>query len=266
MKRSARQVNRHLGICLGVCRVVFIVAFALAISVTVAGQARGVGRGGMGGRVGPRGGFAPHRGGFARQSGWSMGNNTPLTGFCDRSPFCVTGAAALGLPFSPFFGGGFFGGGFFDGGWGGFSGFDGGWGSPYSSYEGADNDNFQQQVAQYIGSLGHEVQKLREEAERTRYAAPPTPPAEPKVINVSFSENAPKENVPAAVFVLKDGKRFEATRYVLTADTLWVERTGEPRQTIPAGELNVEATTHANQARGLNFKFPTSRGEIFLGF
>jgi hypothetical protein len=187
---------------------------------------------------------------------------TPLTGFCDRSPFCITGAAASPFgfgagAFSPFFGAGAF------SSWG----FGGGWGYPYSSYDGgASFDNYQQQVVDYIGNLKQEVQKLREEAERIRFSAPPKPPSEPRIINVSFAENAPKQIVPAAVFVLKDGKRIEAARYVLTSDKLWVQRMGEPRQTIPVSELNVEATTNANQQRGLVFRFPTGPGEIFMGF
>lgn len=257
MERSAHQANPYSRIC----RVVFIATFALVINVMlVEGQARGIGHGGMGGRVAPRGGFAPHRG-FGRASGFGFGtgSGTPLTGFCDRSPFCVTGAAASGLPYSPFFGAGFWG---FGGGWGGF---DGGWGYP-SSYDGAEYDNFQQQIAQYIGSLGQQVQKLREDAERSRYEAPPKPPAEPKIINVSFAGTRPSESVPPAVFVLKNGQKIETTRYVLTADTLSVQRIGEPGQIIPVSELNVAATATANRERGLTFNFPRNRSEIFLGF
>jgi hypothetical protein len=247
MKDSAHESNRRST----VARFCLITAFASLISVTLAqGQARGFGHAGMGARAGPRMGA---RAGFTPHSGFGMGGNTPLTGFCDRSPFCVTGAAAVsfGQVFSPFY----------TGGWG----YDGGWGYP-GSYGGAEYDNFQQQIAQYIGNLGQEVQKLREDAERTRYAAPPKPPAEPKIINVSFAGTVPSESVPAAVFVLKNGQKIEATRYVLTADTLSVQRLGESGQTIPVRELNVAATTTANRERGLPFKFPTNRGEVFLGF
>jgi hypothetical protein len=247
MKPSAHKANQYSSIC----RIVFIAAFASLISVTLAqGQARGFGHAGVGARAGPRMGA---RAGFSPHSGFGMGGNTPLTGFCDRSPFCVTGAAAVsfGQVFSPFY----------TGGWG----YDGGWGYP-GSYGGAEYDNFQQQIAQYIGSLGKEVQKLREDAERSRYTAPPKPPAEPKIINVSFTEKGPQAPVPPAVFVLKDGKRIEATRYILTADTLRVQRIGEPPQTMPVDKLNLEATINANRERGLMFKLPTSRNEVFMGF
>lgn len=241
--------------------VAFIAAFALAVGIgSAACQAHGgVGHMGMGSRAGPRVGFGPHRGSF-------MGRGTPLTGFCDRSPFCVTGAASSPFgfgfgAFSPFLGAAGFSP-WLGGGWG----LGGGWDLPYASYGGsASFDNFQQQVADYLGNLRQEVQKLREDAERNPYSPPPKP-AEPRIINVSFPENAPRQSVPPAVFVLKDGKRIEASRYVLTSDKLWVQRIGEPRQAIPVSELNVQATTNANQERGLALKVPSTRGEVFMGF
>jgi hypothetical protein len=71
--------------------------------------------------------------------------------------------------------------------------------------------------------------------------------------------------VPATLFILRDGQRIEARRYLLTVSSLQFEQDGNKRK-IPMSAVNVEATVAANRERGLHFVMPQNDAEITLGF
>ena len=70
---------------------------------------------------------------------------------------------------------------------------------------------------------------------------------------------------PPAIFILSNGERIESNHYVLTADSVRLQQNGVDR-TIPVKALDVNATTTANQERGLHLMFPTSSSQMMLSF
>jgi hypothetical protein len=71
--------------------------------------------------------------------------------------------------------------------------------------------------------------------------------------------------VPKSVFVLANGERLEADHYTLDAGFLHVA-VGGAQRTIALSALDMKATTAANRERGIDFKIPQSRSEVFLAF
>jgi len=102
---------------------------------------------------------------------------------------------------------------------------------------------------------------------RDRPPVPAPVPEAPKLIEVPQAKNpgpASKPD-PPALFILTNGERLEARRYMLTADSLHVEIARRQR-TISLGQLDLDATIAANRERGIDLKIPADRNEIFLGF
>jgi hypothetical protein len=97
------------------------------------------------------------------------------------------------------------------------------------------------------------------------------PAASPKVIEVMPDKTADGKQVslanpvPPAVFILTNGQRIEAKRYLLTQDMLQVQH-GRDQQTIPLDSVNLEATIAANHARGVDLQIPENRNQLTLGF
>jgi len=77
----------------------------------------------------------------------------------------------------------------------------------------------------------------------------------------------PKEAKPAlpALFVLTNGERLEAQRFMLTVSSLSVTINRRER-VIPLEALDLDATTAANRERGINLQIPADRNEISLSF
>ena len=97
---------------------------------------------------------------------------------------------------------------------------------------------------------------------------PPVPaPEGPKLIEVPQAKGTPITSKPAqpTLFVLANGDRLEARRYMLTTDSLRVE-IGRQQRRISLPEIDVDATIAANRERGIDLKIPTGKNEIFLGF
>ena len=92
------------------------------------------------------------------------------------------------------------------------------------------------------------------------------PPAQPLVIEVPGTANsAPSKPLPPAIFILMNGDRLEARRYMLTQDDLYLT-IDRQRRVIPLTLLDINATLAANTARGIELQIPTGRNEISLGF
>jgi len=67
------------------------------------------------------------------------------------------------------------------------------------------------------------------------------------------------------MFILRNGERFEARRYLLTHDNLSL--TVDRRQrSIPLAMLDIDATVAANRERGIDLRIPADRSEISVGF
>jgi len=70
---------------------------------------------------------------------------------------------------------------------------------------------------------------------------------------------------PPAIFILRNGERFEARRYLLTHDNLSL--TVDRRQrTIPLAMLDLDAAVAANRERGIDLRIPADQSEISVGF
>jgi len=114
-----------------------------------------------------------------------------------------------------------------------------------------------------------QVIMVREPPQQQNPASAPS--ISPKMIEVPPQKTAqgkqvaPSAPVPPAVFILTNGQRIEAQRYLLTEGMLQVQR-GREQQTIPLNELNRQATIAANQARGIDLQIPENKYQLTLGF
>lgn len=156
----------------------------------------------------------------------------------------------------------------------------GGWYSPsywpgyywgYSPYDVGGLDPYwelgEPEEAQPPSSQQPTVIVMREPEQRT----PSAPAASPKVIEVPPARTAdskqivPPKATPPAVFILTNGQRLEAKRYLLTQDTLQIQH-GRDQQTISLDEVNLQATIAANRERGLDLQIPENKNQLMLGF
>jgi hypothetical protein len=136
-------------------------------------------------------------------------------------------------------------------GWYGGYGWDGGdYSYPAQSYpsyvnanldDGNDSGAYNQQQAQ-IDQLNNEVDRLRAEADTVRSYAP-QPPSKPEIR-------------AETVLVFRDRHSEEIQNYAIVGKTLWVFTEQRARK-IPIAELDVPATTKANEARDVDFRLPT---------
>jgi hypothetical protein len=81
----------------------------------------------------------------------------------------------------------------------------------------------------------------------------------------AVAANAPAKPTPPAIFILKNGKQIESSHYLLTAQDLTIQDAAKP-ETIPVSELNRDATTTANQKRGLSISIPNSTSQMTVSF
>ena len=104
------------------------------------------------------------------------------------------------------------------------------------------------------------------ESYKSQPAARKTPAANSQIIEVPNTANsaASKPLLPA-MFVLRNGERLEARRYLLTYDNLSFTVEHQQR-TIPLAMLDIKATVAANHERGINLRIPADRSEISVGF
>ncbi len=211
------------------------------------GMAGGGGHGGFAGH--PSGGFAgaPHGGAY-----WGGGVHGPYPGHFPHYP----GRYPYYPGRYPWWG---YGGGYGYGwwgypwAWGWYGGI--GWSGDYSSYPAQsypvyansypDNGNasvtYEQQ--QEIDRLNDEVSRLRDEQQSGAAGSPvPRPPAKAEIH-------------AATVLVFRDKHTEEIENYAIVGKTLWVFTEQRARK-IPIAELNVPATTKANEDRGIDFRLP----------
>ena len=107
----------------------------------------------------------------------------------------------------------------------------------------AQNDIAQQQ--QDIDRLEAEVARLREQKESDRETHDATPPQPESRVEVSSP----------TVLVFRDKHTQEVQNYAIVGGTLWIF--SEQRATkLPLSWLDIEATSKANDDRGLDFQLP----------
>jgi hypothetical protein len=100
-----------------------------------------------------------------------------------------------------------------------------------------------QELAREIDRLSDDVERLRDE--QSRYAAPA-----PK----TGAQSKPEPDEPT-VLVFRDKHRQEVENYAIVGQTLWIF--SEQRATkVPLSSLDVDATSRANDERGLEFRVP----------
>ena len=119
-----------------------------------------------------------------------------------------------------------------------------------SSYDASDAYYQQtQQLSQQLNELSNEVAQLREEQQIRSYVSP-----QPQV---QQSEPAPAKPDPviATVLVFQDQHREEIQNYAVVGHTLWVFNQDRARK-IPLAQLDLPATSKANDDRGVDFTMP----------
>jgi hypothetical protein len=92
-------------------------------------------------------------------------------------------------------------------------------------------------------------------------AAPPSAPATasaPSSAAVSASQPTPDPEPTVLVFL--DGHRLEVRNYAIVGNNLYELTSDGGRRTIPLSELDLPATSQANQERGSDFTLPTPHG------
>jgi len=86
---------------------------------------------------------------------------------------------------------------------------------------------------------------------------PPTPPDDQQA--AALAEPGPPDPPPAdqpqTVLVFKDGHQTEIGNYAIIGSNLY-ELTGETRHKIALSDLDLDATTRANDDRGIDFEVP----------
>jgi hypothetical protein len=240
-------------------RWIFIAALSATLLAVPVWAQRG-GHGGMGMSMGGGHGYSgAYHGGGAWGSGFHGGyghgypghypyypGRYPYYGW--RSPWGYRGFYGNGWYGYPWISLGWYGG---DGGYGGYYSYPAqsytAQSYPAYVYAAPDNGNADpayDQQQQQIDRLNNEVDRLRaeREAETARNYAPQPPPR--------------PEIRAATVLVFRDRHSEEIENYAIVGKTVWVFTEQRARK-VPIAELNVPATTKANEARGIDFRLPT---------
>jgi hypothetical protein len=125
------------------------------------------------------------------------------------------------------------------------------WSDSGSSYDQDQQDQIG--LAQEMNQQNLAEQQMRQQADQDAYAqsAPPVPRRQQS----AREEEERTEATPATVLVFRDQHKQEVQNYAIVGQMLWVfapERT----QKIPLSELDLPATTKANDDRGVDFHIP----------
>ena len=118
-----------------------------------------------------------------------------------------------------------------------------------------DNDSSSDQDQQYQTGLANEMnqqsldeQRMRQQGDQDLYAqwAPPRQRSEHAELN---------EAAPATVLVFRDEHKQQVKNYAIVGQMLWVFDL-QHTQKIPLSDLDLPATTKANDERGVDFQLP----------
>ena len=125
---------------------------------------------------------------------------------------------------------------------------------PYWSWDSDSSFDYEQQyetgLANEMNQQSLEEQSVRRQVDQDVYArsAPPYPPRD--------AERA--EVVPDTVLVFRDQHKEEVQNYAIVGQILW-NFAPQHTQKIPLSDLDLPATTKANDERGVDFRLPGAR-------
>jgi hypothetical protein len=145
--------------------------------------------------------------------------------------------------------------------WGGY-----GWGYGYPYYGGLidpywwyDSGSSYDPDQQYENGLANEMnqqsleeQQMRQQADASQdpyVRSAPTPP------HHQARSSQPTESIQPTVLVFRDQHREEVQNYAIVGQTLWNFASGQT-QKIPLSDLDIPATTKANDDHGITFRVP----------
>ncbi len=81
------------------------------------------------------------------------------------------------------------------------------------------------------------------------------------------SQEAPsRADVPATMFLLKNGQRIEARRYTITGDFVYLVTGYQQTTRISVEALNLPATLEVNRNNGIDLRIPSTASELFLSY
>jgi hypothetical protein len=124
---------------------------------------------------------------------------------------------------------------------------------PYWWWDSGSAFDYEQQyetgLANEMNQQSLQEQRLRNQADQDVYArsAPPPP-----------RDRERTEAVPATVLIFRDQHKQEVQNYAIVGQTLW-NFAPEHTQKIPLSDLDLPATTKANDERGVGFRLPGAR-------
>jgi hypothetical protein len=126
----------------------------------------------------------------------------------------------------------------------------GGYYDPYWWWDSDSRFDYDQQyetgLANEMNEQSLEEQRLRAQSDQYVYARPaPLPPRQAR----------PTEALPATVLIFRDQHKQEVMNYAIVGQTLW-NFAPEHTQKIPLSDLDLPATTKANDDRGVSFRLP----------
>lgn len=113
------------------------------------------------------------------------------------------------------------------------------WGTsaPYQAYDNSYLYMQNQAISDQLNRLTDEVAQLRAEQQARANPAPE------------------RETAPPTVLVYRDRHREEVQNYAVVGQTLWVFDEQKAHK-IPLAQLDISATTKANDERGIDFRVP----------
>jgi hypothetical protein len=119
------------------------------------------------------------------------------------------------------------------------------WWDSGSSYD--QDRQYQTGLANEMNQQSLDEQSMREQGDQDVYARSAPPQHQPERT----------EAAPATVLVFRDQRKQEIQNYAIVGQTLW-NFSSQHTEKIPLSDLDVPATTKANDARGVDFRLPGS--------
>ena len=120
---------------------------------------------------------------------------------------------------------------------------------PYWWWNSGSNDQDQQDqtgVANQMNQQSLDEQRMRQQGDQDAYArSAPPPPHQAERTEAS----------PATVLVFRDQHKQEVQNYAIVGQTVWIF--GPRTEKIPISDLDLPATTKANDERGVDFRVPS---------
>jgi hypothetical protein len=120
---------------------------------------------------------------------------------------------------------------------------------PYWWWSGSSYDQDQQDqmgLANEMNAQSLDQQRMREQGDQDAYARSAAP---------QVSQEVRTDPAPATLLVFRDQHKQEVQNYAIVGQTLW-NFAPQRTQKIPLSDLDIPATTKANDERGVDFRLP----------